>query len=137
MKIVINTCYGGFSLSHEAVMAYGKALGLKLNAYVSDYAKSNKTSIYKAYDGKGDVFRIHYSTAKLNKDGTLPNEGYFSTHGIKRDDPKLVKIVEKMGDKANGTFAKLKIVEIPDGVEWQISEYDGIETIEETHRSWN
>jgi hypothetical protein len=30
----------------------------------------------------------------------------------------------------------LRIVEIPDGVEWHISEYDGIEHIAENHRTW-
>jgi hypothetical protein len=41
-----------------------------------------------------------------------------------------------MGEEANDQFAKLEIVEIPDGVEWQIDEYDGYESIHEVHRSW-
>ena len=30
-----------------------------------------------------------------------------------------------------------KIVEIPDGVQWEITEYDGKECIKEKHRSWS
>ena len=33
--------------------------------------------------------------------------------------------------------AELAIVEIPDGIEWEIDDYDGIETIAETHRTWS
>jgi hypothetical protein len=56
---------------------------------------------------------------------------------IERNDPALVDIIEKLGDKANGNFADLKVVEIPDGISWYIDDYDGVETIHETHRSWN
>jgi hypothetical protein len=41
-----------------------------------------------------------------------------------------------MGGLASGGFASLKVVEIPDGIEWEIDEYDGKETIHEKHRSW-
>jgi hypothetical protein len=44
--------------------------------------------------------------------------------------------VEDLGDKASNWAAKLEVVEIPDGVEWEIDEYDGIETVDEKHRSW-
>jgi hypothetical protein len=37
----------------------------------------------------------------------------------------------------NGDFAELKVVEIPDDVQWQIEEYDGKEWIAEKHRTWN
>lgn len=54
-----------------------------------------------------------------------------------RTDPKLVAIVEKMGSEfCSGQHAKLKVVEIPDDVEWYIDNYDGLETIHEVHRSW-
>jgi hypothetical protein len=58
-------------------------------------------------------------------------------YDIKRDDPILVEIVEQLGEAANGSSAKLKIVEIPDDVQWQIQEYDGDEWIAEKHRTWN
>jgi len=30
MKVVINTCYGGFGLSHEAMLRYAEIKGIKL-----------------------------------------------------------------------------------------------------------
>jgi len=46
----------------------------------------------------------------------------------KRGDKDLVEVVAELGEEANGPFADLRIVEIPDGCEWEISEYDGVET---------
>jgi hypothetical protein len=56
---------------------------------------------------------------------------------MERNDPILVQVVKELGKKANGDYADLKIVEIPDDVEWYISDYDGLETVHEKHRSWN
>ena len=55
---------------------------------------------------------------------------------IARDDPKLVECVEKLGEEANDTYAELKVVEIPDDINWEIGEYDGLEWVEEVHRRW-
>jgi len=55
---------------------------------------------------------------------------------IPRDNPQLIQIVEQLGENANNHYSTLKIVEIPDGVEWHIAEYDGIEHIAEKHRTW-
>ena len=54
-----------------------------------------------------------------------------------RTDPDLVSTVEALGDSANTRYSKLKVVEIPDDVKWEISDYDGIESIHEIHSSWN
>lgn len=55
---------------------------------------------------------------------------------IPRDDKDLVKVVRELGDRANGKHAKLKIVSIPDGVEWDVDDYDGIEKVVDIHRTW-
>jgi len=90
MKIAINKCFGGFSLSEQAY----KSLGLKWDGY-----------------------------------------GY--KYNDKRTNPKLIKVIEKIGEEmASGKNAKIKIVEIPDNIGWEISEYDGTETVHEKHRSW-
>ena len=58
-------------------------------------------------------------------------------YGIERNDPLLVQVVEELGAKANGFCADLKIVDIPDDVEWYVHEYDGLESVYEKHRIWD
>lgn len=53
-----------------------------------------------------------------------------------RDDPLLVECVEALGEEASGSFADLQIVEIPEGVDWQIEDDDGVEWVAEEHRTW-
>lgn len=53
-----------------------------------------------------------------------------------RADALLVRVVEELGEAANGAHAKLAVVEIPDGTDYEISEYDGLEHIAEKHRTW-
>jgi hypothetical protein len=45
-------------------------------------------------------------------------------------------VVEQLGETSWGTHSQLKVVEIPNDVNWFISDYDGIETIHEQHRQW-
>jgi len=56
---------------------------------------------------------------------------------ILRNDPILIKVVEELGNEANGSCANLHIVEIPDDVQWIIKEYDGAEWIAEEHKTWS
>jgi len=143
MKIVINKCFGGFGLSYEAVMLYAKLKGISMYAFkekrnpngsLIDFNKKNR---YELYNPKKDKkpFVIHYSTKPL-KNGDYQKDTYFSETEIRRNDPILVQVVEKLGEKANGSCAALKIVEIPNNVEWEIEEYDGFEHIAEKHKIW-
>ncbi len=90
MKVVINTCFGGFGLSEAA---YAE-LGIEWDGYGYRFAKD-------------------------------------------RTNPQLVAVVEKLGKAANGMCAKLKVVEIPDDVKWEIQEYDGREYVREESREWS
>lgn len=63
-------------------------------------------------------------------------DGYGFKYEDKRTDSKLVECVEALGHKASGLHAKLKVIEIPDDVKWEIDDYDGWETIHEVHRTW-
>ena len=103
MKVVINKCYGGFSLSTIA-------------------GKKIKKLGYEVFDSDSTDW-VHVQ---------VNNENAF------RSDPRVIKIIEKLGKKANGRFADLKIVDIPfDSTEgWFIDEYDGIEHIEPEHQTW-
>lgn len=138
MKVVINSCFGGFGLSNEAL--------IELYRLESPAVKTITPKEY--YGGKDLKFLNSDWEEKLNNDiesgwvcfhdGKILLDNARSTYEFNyRSDPKLVKVVKKMRGKANGNFAKLKIVEIPDGVEFEIDDYDGVETIHETHRSWS
>jgi hypothetical protein len=140
MKVVINNCFGGFSLSHVAIMRYAELSGFKLYPFVEKRDEngnidfSNKSFI--PYDGNGDVFIIHYSKEPLNKDGSYKEGAYWSDRDINRTDENLIKVVKELSNKANGRCAQLKIITVPDEVQWEIDEYDGLESIHETHRVW-
>lgn len=123
MKVVINKCYGGFNLSNEAVERCLE-LGMKLTDYLSGgYA-----------DPSADFVRL--------KDSLIRDQKYAVCHSRSensfRCNPIVVRVVEELGEKANGPFAKLKIVDVPfDSPRgWEIDEYDGMERIVETHASW-
>ena len=90
-----------------------------------------KVVVNRCYGGFG-LSEKAYEFLGLEWDGY----GYAYNDCDLRTDEKLIECVETLGDKANGRLACLEVVEIPDDVEWEIDNYDGIETIEEVHRSW-
>lgn len=64
-------------------------------------------------------------------------DGYGCAFEKTRTNPRLIAVVEKLGEEASsGAYAKLRVVEIPDDVKWKIEAFDGWETVEEVHRSW-
>lgn len=65
--------------------------------------------------------------------------GFFENlevYSISRDDSDLVLIVEQLKELAFGNYSELKVVEIPENVDWVIEEYDGAEYIAEKRRKW-
>ena len=132
-KIVINRCYGGFGLSHKAIMRYAELKGLDLHSYECNYGtKTIKEvkKITKRQDG-----HLCYTTQPVSTYEEL-NEFDFYPEGYERNDPILIQIVEELGHEANDRSARLEIIEIPDDVKWEIKEYDGIEWVAEAHRTW-
>lgn len=109
MKVVINTCYGGFGLSQEALRELQRI------------ATPDSAFIIKL-----DEDQLLYTDK--NKEA-----GYYSI----RQDPQVVEVVEKLGNRANGKHAKLKVVEIPNDVDYVIDDYDGVEWVAEYHRVWS
>lgn len=133
MKIVINRCYGGFGLSPVAIREYLKRKGMDCFFYDN----SSFDSLIKVSGAKNSLF-IYCSTKDLGERTTWEQmEGsYFNPREIPRNDIDLVEVVEILKSKASGRYSDLRVVKIPDGIEWEIDEYDGLETVEEKHRSW-
>ena len=111
MKIVINKCFGGFSVSKKAV-EYMANLGSSQARAELESMKDNSHNCYYGYSEKFD-------------------------HEYDRTDPYLIEAVEVLKEEANGCFSKLKVIEIPEGINWEIIDHDGLETVHEKHRIWS
>lgn len=151
-KIVINACFGGFSLSKKAVARIAELQNRECYFFTYDIKREwytpttieNKDFMWSAFDvaDPNTVLRSDKDWHDMTmEERRAQNEKYslhdFSDRDVARDDPFLVQVVEELGDEANGAHASLKVVEIPDGIEWVIEEYDGNETIAEVHRTWS
>jgi hypothetical protein len=119
MKVVINSCHGGFGLSGEA---FEKLLERKGIAF-------DKVEV-----GRNAFGASYYKAGQPHTD-----ENYISEYDLLEDraDEDLIAVVEEMGTAAEGRFSELKVIEIPDDVEWCVEEYDGLEWIAEVHRTWS
>lgn len=137
-KIVVNRCYGGFGLSEEAVRYYAVLKGIPLYPEMGPYSSLTGPTWYTVPKDKRTP-EIDWKKAST-KERIAYNEAYskevFSDRDTPRDDPALIKTVEDLGKAASNRFSDLQVVEIPDDVKWVIDEYDGLETVEEEHRSW-
>lgn len=140
MKIAINKCYGGFSLSDKAIEMIMKRKGLDCYKYKqTKFHYSDGVDEYTRIDDNGleSSSFMNYSTIDLGKTiGNIPYENYWYYRNLKRTDEDLVGVIEELGNEASGAYGHVSIVEVPDDVDWEIDDYDGIETIHEKHRVW-
>lgn len=111
MKVVYNACFGGFSLSDAAV---------RLGRELSGDPGWNGPCL------DGDV----YEDGTPVRDRRFPGmEKDWNHSDLPRNDPTLVRVVEQLGEEANGHCAELRIADVPAGKLWRIDEYDGSETV--------
>ena len=151
MKIVVNKCYGGFHLSAEAYFRVLDGMIKDNNWFIYTYEPDDRVSKFiekpivytKAsisdidFDDSYIIVSKNYGDSftdkELNeKDKIYIEEGY----NIPRNNIHLVKVVEEMGEDAWGEYSKLKVIDIPDDIEWEIIEHDGWEIIVDKNRSW-
>jgi len=147
MKVVINKCHGGFSLS---AAAYEKLIewGVPVRKHI-EQEHDPETGLFKPQPlNDGEVI--------FDRELTSPEESSFSAlyHAYKtkgdilgrywdcwtsasRTHPLVVRAVEELGPAASGFCSALCVIEIPDGTEYTIEEYDGMEHIAEVHKTWS
>lgn len=142
MKVVINKCFGGFGLSAIALKRYAELSGRE--CYFFTNPRQDGKTVFDKYAPidveHADSEFIFFAFDIPNPNGVASaerNKHFISDSEIPRDDKNLVRVVEELGKAANGTYADLKVVEIPDGVDWGIDEYDGLESVHERHQVWS
>lgn len=128
-KVVYNACHGGFGLSKEAIQRYWEIKGQQVwieneswgsNVWLVPPEERLKTKNSKDFAVMSMDERIAYNQAYSAQT--------WYDRDVDRHDPALVQVVEELGDKANGMFAKLAIVEVSGP--YRIDEYDGFESVE-------
>lgn len=130
MKIVKNTCYGGFSLSVQALIKIVELKGMHIDKIVK-YLNGNEIDITNSLEKWESS-----NSFVITTDNGKTYGAYSFSDASERTDPELIKVVEELGEASYGEYARLEVVEIPDGIKWEIDDYDGVETIEEAHRKW-
>ncbi|WP_353727289.1 hypothetical protein ABQ274_12685 [Lactococcus lactis] len=136
MKIVLNKCFGGFGLSHEAKMMIFEKRGIEVFPYLLKFG--DEEFLYEKLS-KEEAVSITRDITYFQKDPQLDSfsqdwgeDDEFDSIYLGFDDDRgnkdLVEVIEKLGEKASGKYSDLKVVEIPDGASYEISDYDGIET---------
>lgn len=133
MKIVINSCYGGFSLSPKGERRYLELKGLKSYFYTqSKYTFRDGESEYTRIDNIDDVPDIFFYCTTYDQGASISDfpEDIFRPSMLKRNDPILIQVIEELGAESFGKCAKLKIVDIENGRWFKIDEYDGYESVQ-------
>lgn len=128
-KVVYNACYGGFGLSKEAIQRYWEIKGQQV--WIEDIQWGCTVWLVPPEERLEQKFGEKY-TAMSRDERVAYNQAYsaqfwYDRH-VDRHDPALVQVVEELGDKANGKYAKLRIAEISGP--YRIDEYDGFESVE-------
>lgn len=111
MKILIYRSIDGFLLPEEFWQLYKSVVDFRLIEVISD------------------SYRLKYYKNYISPDTEIHPEKF------KRDDPTVIYVVETL--KKIGLLPHLKVVEIPDDVDWEINSEYGVEWVAEKHRKWH
>lgn len=118
MKVVINTSNLGFHLSRKAIEYFAELEGFEISKV-------------------DDLLFPGYSYYAIYKDGRQLHVNSMVRDNLEyRTNENLIKVVEDLGGDSSMFCSCLKVVEIPDDVDFRIVKNDGVEEIHEVHRIW-
>lgn len=124
-KVVYNACYGGFSLSKEACQRYWDIIGQQVWIEDSQWGFTvwliPPEERLEEREGSSMTMDEHIAYNLAYSKQTWYNRN------VDRHDPVLVQVVEELGEKAGGSYAKLEIEEVHGP--YRIDEYDGNESV--------
>ena len=139
MKVILNKCFGGFDVSDAAYELYAKKKGITLYKYTENIDREMTREYTRVELGDRVGIMTHYFTCDFGKhpdEKSIDWDKMLYLNSEHREDKTLVEVVEELGKAASGSFGELVVVEIPDGMEYVIDDYDGIETLHAKVETW-
>jgi hypothetical protein len=131
-KVVYNAKYGGFSLSREACKRYWEIKGQQVwIEQDKEFISSDMFTVWLVPPEERPKKPEPWYSAPVEEriaHNKKHSEQTWYYGDVSRHDPILVQVVEELGDKANGSYAKLVIEEVSGP--YRIDEYDGFESVE-------
>lgn len=142
-KIVIST-NDYFGLSAKAVKRIAELKSMDIFFYMESPDKDGtflKIKVEYA-DNNNRFFEFHCASVDLG-DKTTSDE--LDKHCLyiekqletNRDDPDMIQAIEELGEESYCYYCGLKIIQIPDDVDWQIECDEFHEWVAEKHRKWS
>ncbi len=132
MKVAINTDHGRFDLSPKAVARLYELGGNVEWHDIHDLYPNTEEGRRDFADCQADS---NWANAVI--DGKIVRYGGNAYREPRsRICPKLIQVIEELGQEANGFGSSIKIVEVPDDVDFYIGGDGGIEHVAEKHRCW-
>lgn len=131
-EVVINKHVGYYGLSKEALKELYDRGSNAITVHTAEDYYGWRPDWKKRFENDKESGMLDFMGIYLTEDQKIVH-----ANASIRDDAILVDVVKKLGSKANGYSAELKVVEIPDDVDFVIQgNDDGSEWIAEKHRTW-
>lgn len=146
-KVILNKCYGYFSVSGVGYAKYCEKIGKPCFMYKMSFDQDldkvtyTKKNIYEDRVGIFDIFLTKYIGDVTTRPNSLIHDkdiqdAIIDLDSDHREDPILIEVVEELGEDANDWCSQLKVVEIPDDLDYVIDNNDGIETLHQRVQTW-
>ena len=103
-KIIINACYGGFSLSDAAIKLYAKKKGLTLHIQEKPHNPTYWLIPESEWDSQENWASL--SLAEKQASNKFIKDNAISIRDIERDDTTWIAVVEELGGEASGDSAQ-------------------------------
>ena len=137
MKILLNKCFGGFHVSADAYKLYCEKKGIDCYFYNENSWNTLQRWTFEKAQKDPYCYCVSKDLGNCVDYNTLSNYIIKSPRAYDlRTDKTWIEVVEELGDKVNTWASDIRVIEIPDGIEYEIDDYDGIETVYEKRRCW-
>lgn len=134
MKVIINSGYGKFEVSNKAKERYFQLNQIPVFFY---HQCDKEGKLYCKVTSNNRAPNIYYTFTDYGDITDRIKFNYIDWSSIRmRTDSTFIQVVEELGEQVNSPPSYLKIIEIPNEIEFEIERVDGREWILEKRRRW-